>query len=180
MKKLLSFLLLFGLAVAAMAKDAHIKFMGIPLDGSINAYEQKLAAKGMQNDREYNATTPVGSRRFSGQFCGYDAHVIIYYDAASKIVYRAKAYISSEDHNFIAGIYREFAEALDKKYADWDGTPDTYNHYDSYSWTSSLGEIDIYRSDFEVDGYPTMFSVHLDYWDEINNQQHELSSSSDL
>lgn len=87
--------------VAVCAQAQHMKFMGIPLDGTIDSFQAKLAAKGIKPDKQYNATTPVGSRFFEGIFCGYQAEFYAYYNAKTKNVYRCKACICNTSLNYV-------------------------------------------------------------------------------
>ena len=54
----------------------HLKFMGIPLTGTITQFQQKLTAKGVTHDKKASATAPIGTRIFSGKFAGAKAEII--------------------------------------------------------------------------------------------------------
>ena len=54
MKRILSFFVMLVLTLGVMAQTQHMKFMGIPLNGTISAFHQKLVAKGCKPDVEYN------------------------------------------------------------------------------------------------------------------------------
>ena len=49
MKKIISVLCVFCLCMAVSAQQ-HMKFMGIPLDGTIDNFAMKLKAKGITYD----------------------------------------------------------------------------------------------------------------------------------
>ena len=67
-------------ATAYAQKEPHLKFMGIPLDGTINQFQSKLTAKGIRVDVALNKNIGVGARAFKGTFSGKDAQVFVYYD----------------------------------------------------------------------------------------------------
>ena len=62
MKRLLSALFCMLLVAAAFAQNAneHLKYMGIPITGTISQFQSKLAAKGVRYDQ--NVYLKVHSR----------------------------------------------------------------------------------------------------------------------
>ena len=54
MKKLSLFLLVTLFVLPAIAQKEHLKFMGIPLNGTITQFQNKLAAKGIKVDSKLN------------------------------------------------------------------------------------------------------------------------------
>lgn len=187
MKKILTTILLI-LAVCVNAQ--HLKFMGIPLDGSIDNFQAKLTAKGITPQKEYNATSAVGSRAFKGIFCGYEASFHTYYNVRTKVVYRSKACITSNDKDVILRRYREIKDMLDEKYISCyqDGEQEGF---DSYSLLimkegyfeckpeNSTGTIDLYISVFDGFDGPS-YILHIDYTDRVNDEKNQVSKSNDL
>jgi len=98
MKKFVA-IFLFMLSVCANAQ--HMKFLGIPLDGTINSFHEKLVAKGYKPDTQYNAQCAPGGRLFLGTFFGKEAAIHTYYNPKTKIIYRAKACIEDNDKDRI-------------------------------------------------------------------------------
>lgn len=185
MKKIIAILLLF---FAMNAGAQHLHFMGIPLNGSIDAFQQKLIAKGLTYDKE---GSHPGVRRFDGVFCGYDARVIVYYDTKTKVVYGAKAVISDEDMNYIERRYEEIYRMLEKKYKG-----SCYNIYevqgrdelevyvlkditDDCDSEDYLGIINLYITKFEGN-YLKSYDLHIEYTDRINESKYQSSKESDL
>ena len=82
-----------------------MKFMGIPLNGTINQFQTKLSTKSVTVDVATNKTIGVGCRAFKGSFSGKDAQIFVYYDESSKVVYRAKAVIQSSDEDICDNNY---------------------------------------------------------------------------
>ena len=48
MKKYITLIILSLLAITIHAQTEHAKFMGIPINGTITQFQQKLQAKGIQ------------------------------------------------------------------------------------------------------------------------------------
>ena len=82
------------MSMCIQAQTEHLKFMGIPLTGSITAFQEKLKAKGIEYDAEGSRQIKVGCRCFKGSFSGEKANFYVYYNEKTKIVYRAKAVIT--------------------------------------------------------------------------------------
>ena len=62
MKRILLYIILLLTFVSAKAQVSHISFMGIPLDGTISMFEQKLFAKGLKDG------IPIGLGYFAVAF----------------------------------------------------------------------------------------------------------------
>ena len=118
MKKSLIILIVGILSMFVPAQAEHLKFMGIPLTGTITQFQQKLATKGVTHNKRASATVPIGTRFFNGKFAGSKADIIVWYDADTKIVYGAKAvyecYSTTERDNK----YNELKPLLSAKYAE--------------------------------------------------------------
>lgn len=88
MKKIISVLFALCLCMAASAQQ-HMKFMGIPLDGTIDNFALKLKAKGMTYDAAKSKTAGQGCRVFNGTFMGEKATINVAYNPKSKMVFSA-------------------------------------------------------------------------------------------
>jgi hypothetical protein len=163
-----------------MAQSDHMKFMGIPLDGTINSFQNKLSAKGITPDDKLNKSLQVGVRGFKGNFAGHEAEIFVYYDAKSKIVYRAKACIESEIKNVAEQNYNTIKSQLKDKYYDKSIIDtDTYEGHESLHFLLLFGVIDLYFNSYS-EGYPTIYSVHIDYSDIENYNKYKNSVMDDL
>lgn len=177
--------LLFALLIAfAASAQTHLKFMGIPLNGTIDAFQQKLAAKGVQPERKVNEFLPVGTRAFTGTFCGYEAQIGVYYNTKTKVAYRAKAFFTGEDKELIQRRYDEFLRLLNNKYPDAEVTEAEQDGFDACSWVIwreeiLVGWIGLFISE-DNSSYPTQYTLHIDYTDAINNDANNASKSEDL
>lgn len=183
MKRVLSLFLLCTVCLLAFAQ--HIKFMGIPLDGTITNFTTKLQAKGITISPD-NKKSDAGCRWFQGYFYGKDANIIVYYDADTKIVYRAKAVIEDSDYDRLKGVYDELSSSIDEKYLGRH-KQDTYKGYPSTHFQIDLqasadyyeGNIDLFFTDNGLTYYKT-FSLHVDYYDEANQRKHDRSINNDI
>ena len=75
--------------------------MGIPLNGTINQFQQKLIAKGVKPYADFNELAqdePV--RYFSGNFAGNKALIKIKYNNKTKIVWGAMVLIEYTDSKY--------------------------------------------------------------------------------
>ena len=117
MKKILSLVVCMLICLSVQA-DEHLKFMGIPLDGTITQFQAKLAQKGVNHDIAESKTLPPGCRAFRGIFSGQKAKIGVYYDIASKLVYRAKAILLTDSKDICENKYNEFTRMLSNKYYD--------------------------------------------------------------
>lgn len=188
MKKILTILLFF---VAVSASAQHLKFMGIPLDGSIANFHSRLIAKGLTPEKEFNATSPVGSRMFNGSFCGYKSDFFVYYNPKTKIVYRSKAVIDDRNLENIERAYKEIKDMINEKYKDayskdyFGGEHRSIRFFlmkegtTAWDLDNSQGTIDLYITEQGEYFYKTYF-LHIDYIDRINSEKNQSSNSNDL
>ncbi|HIU38438.1 MAG TPA: hypothetical protein IAD18_02085, partial [Candidatus Limisoma intestinavium] len=90
---LLTLPLLAAPTQAQTTEEQHLEFMGIPIDGTLNAFAQKLQAKGMKIiDREN------GSILLSGNFAGYSGCTIgILSDTSGQTIWRAGVIFTDYD-----------------------------------------------------------------------------------
>ena len=185
MQKISISFLLFLTTICAFAQNEHVKFMGIPLNGNIQQFHQKLVAKGCRHDAKVSSMISKGTRAFKGTFAGKDADIYVYYDETSKIVYRAKAVITCNGNSIRDMQFNDFKGLLDTKYGTLFTQKDTQDGYDSYSYPvfaeqseQMIGSVGIYVSENEY-GYHE-YSIHIDYYDNANLQKHERKRLDDI
>lgn len=187
MKRILSFILAALCILSLSAQTRHLRFMGIPLDGTINNFQAKLATKGFTPDVVANRSIKDPVRAFkNGTFAGEDATIYVYYNARTKNVYRAKAVIDCTDKSHLERLFAKFRDNIGEKYTlRSDFIVDKYNGYDSgsyliYNFTYDLiiGVIDLYASDAIT--YPYDPSLHIDYTDRVNDLKNDTQNSEDL
>ena len=179
MKRIFSFFVMLVLTLGVMAQTQHMKFMGIPLDGTISAFHQKLVAKGCKHNVEVSNVVGAGSRVFVGTFFGEEASIHVYYNAKTKVVYRAKACIERSSEDNIIRKYNEVKSALEEKYPDAYMVKSEDYGYDSLTFYTGQGSIGLYVAKYD-NVYSTVYSLHIDYFDKVNFKKNENSKMNDL
>lgn len=179
-------LLLLLCAPLQVSAQQHLKFMGIPLTGSIDNFQRKLAAKGIQPDREFNRIMPFGSRCFKGRFTGKSCTIHTYY-TDNKTVYRAKAVYSNDNEGLADQFYEEIKELLQTKYPNGLVKNSTYEGYDAFDvmvlaadGETVLGFINLYKTRYGMSVIDYEYSIHVDYTDYINSNAKENEKMDDL
>ena len=115
MKKIISVLCVLCLCMAVSAQQ-HMKFMGIPLDGTIENFALKLKAKGITYDAAESKSADAGTRIFHGKFMGEKARFIVFYNYKSKIVFSAVAELYYPTVELARVPFTNIAGQLVKKY----------------------------------------------------------------
>ena len=119
MKKLLFTLCCMIFAIASFAQsNVHIKFMGIPVTGTIAQFQAKLVAKGCTYNKVASASISNGTRAFKGTFVGNKVDIYVYYDTNTKIVYRTKAVVSGVSEDIAEQEYSKVKKLLSQKYVE--------------------------------------------------------------
>ena len=180
----LSFLLLM-LTAWSFAQNEHVKFMGIPLNGTIQQFHQKLVGKGCGHDVKTSNMLGNGARAFKGTFAGNKADIVIFYDESTKIVYRAKAIISCYGESARDSKFNDMKDLLDTKYGPLFSFKDTHEGYDSYVWSifseasdQLIGTVGIFVTENELGFHE--YSLHVDYYDFDNNKKHDQKRLDDI
>lgn len=117
MKRIALLLINCLIAAALQAQNGHLKFMGIPLNGTINQFQQKLIAKGVKPYADFNELAqdePV--RYFSGNFAGNKALIKIKYNNKTKIVWGAMVLIEYTDSKYADSQLDYYKKKLLSKY----------------------------------------------------------------
>lgn len=112
MKKLLvSISLLVASAIGIMAQD-HLSFKGIPIEGSMSSFCQKLKAKGFTSiGREGNFAL------LTGDFTGINAHVAVVSTDDGKDVFGViVVFDSSNEWNELVSTYDRYKDLYTRKY----------------------------------------------------------------
>ena len=117
MKKIISILFAICLCMAASAQQ-HMKFMGIPLDGTIDNFAMKLKAKGVTYDAAESKAAGKGIRKFCGTFMGEKATFTVFYNYKSKIVFSAAAELNYPTVESAHTPFVNLNDQLQQKYPD--------------------------------------------------------------
>lgn len=177
MKKIvLSLATIVLFAVASFAQNEHLKFLGIPLDGSISQFESKLINKGFTKADNFGSKE---LRVYDGTFIGKKAKIVIYYDANTKIVHAGKAYFDDLSESVAKDRLKELKDLLLQKY------PNAYNQdyiidgLPKFEMALDNGYVGVYINKSEL-GSPYNYSTHIQYSDKANDESHTESILNDL
>lgn len=184
MKKSLIILILSVLAMCLPAQAEHLKFMGIPLTGSITQFQQKLTAKGVKYDKAMSQQLPAGVRMFNGTFAGEKSKIFVYYDPSSKVVYKAKAVSGYPSASSCNTKYEDLKSMLSSKYSEAETDIDYQDgheafYYRVYNNGNPLGVIAVYVS-YNLYAYPMDNEVNIEYIDYANYLKNDDSKMNDL
>ena len=186
MKKSIILLIVSILFISISAQAEHLKFMGIPLTGTITQFQQKLAAKGVTYDKRDSETASIGTRVFNGNFAGSKAKIVVWYDADTKIVYGAKAIYECNTASSRDNKYDELKSMLSSKYAEERSETEYKDGLEKFSIDVTddsgylfVGVITLYRTQAEFP-YDDTFFVHVEYMDLENYNKNRDSKMNDL
>lgn len=185
MKKIISVFFALCLCMAASAQQ-HMKFMGIPLDGTIDNFALKLKAKGITYDAAESKSADAGTRIFHGKFMGEKARFVVFYNYKSKIVFSAAVelnyptvelahtpFVNLNDH-----LQQKYPDATCKEYTGPDGDVDglAIEIFDE-TGDNKIGFI-LQTLKAPSSGYG--ISIYLTYTDSDNFMKSEKILSEDL
>lgn len=178
MKRLVLFMMtVMVMGSAAMAQEAHQKFMGIPMEGKVAQFSQKLQQKGMKKIMTQNGTEVL-----KGTFATMSDCLIFVMGGESGQVSRVSVAFPSKDRwSDLSSDYDALKDLLTQKY----GKPSLvveevnagYSENDvlhhlmmdqatwACGWSTDKGKIEL-----EVKVVNLDCMVVLSYYDEINHQ----------
>lgn len=117
---LLTLTLLFATTGVTYAQE-HLKFMGIPIDGTIDNFQKQLATKQIVVDKSVNKNVGVGMRIFKGRFAGQTCYIAVQY-SPSKTVYAVMATYVSRTQTEAARFYATTKQLLKNQCKDGEVT----------------------------------------------------------
>lgn len=185
MKKIISVLFALCLCMAASAQQ-HMKFMGIPLDGTVDNFALKLKAKGVTYDAVKSKAAGAGIRIFKGTFMDEKATFVVFYNSKSKMVFSAMAELYYPTVESAHTPFVNLTESLKLKYPDAtckentgpDGKTDGLA-FDIFDETSDE-RIGFILQTLKVPSSGYGISICLTYTDMDNLQKSEKILSEDL
>lgn len=177
---LLSLMLMFSFALSAQTE--HMKFAGIPLNGSIEQFQKKLVAKGFRLNTKMSKMLPVGTRSFVGTFAGKKGNIAVYYDSETKNVYGAKVYYDGLTDDRAKEELDNLRSILSAKYGETsitDGTDKSGRA--TFTVDTGLGSIYCYLMTGDTMlTYPFNWSTHAEFTDYVNGMNHQSNVSDDF
>ena len=185
MKKIISVFFVLFLCMAASAQQ-HLKFMGIPLDGTVDNFALKLKAKGVTYDAAESKAADAGTRIFYGKFMGEKARFIVFYNYKSKIVFSAAVELNyptvESAHtpfvNLNDQLQQKYPDATCKEYTGPDGKTDGLA-YDIFDETGD-NRIGFILQTLKAPSSGYGISIYLTYTDSDNFMKSEAINNEDL
>lgn len=187
MKKIISVLFAFCVCLSISAQE-HMKFMGIPLDGTIDNFALKLKAKGITYDAAKSKLISPGSKLYHGTFMGEKATFVVYFNTKSKVVFGVMVDMPYTSTELAFTPFKNISEQLLKKYPkavyeasrDSDGDTNGFTfHIPNEAETQRIGVIIQTlcpsKSLLEKD-----CTINLMYTDVDNFQKSEAKNNEDL
>lgn len=192
MKKVLLSIILIILPYLIFAQNQHLQFKGVPIDGTLNEYVQK-----MKNANFTYLGTDDGIAILSGDFAGYKSCIIAVSTLKQKdLVNRIAVKFPDRDTwSYLSGMYFSLKEMLTEKYGNPsdcvekfqsntqpkdDGSKmhevkmDRCNYYSTFE--TDKGDIELF---IEHDGVTSCYVI-LRYYDRINSDLIRQEAMNDL
>lgn len=95
----------------------HLNFMGIPIDGSIEAFETKLKAKGFVKSKDFGEENTRYERWYDGRFAG--ENVLLYVrNTKTNLVYAANVILFFETLDEVKAKWEYYTSTIEDKYKD--------------------------------------------------------------
>ena len=148
MKKLFFTMLLCVISISVSAQE-HLTFKGIPIDGSLTSFVEKLKVNGFKQDY-------VGSDSaiMKGDFGGNVCVIAIYATKISKKVHSIGVVVKESNSWYtLKSTYEEYKSSLTLKYGKGDSVEyflSPYEAGDGYEMSALRRDKCIYRTKFET------------------------------
>lgn len=167
MKRIFTFFLAACMALG-MAAQEHLKFMDIPIDGTIDQFQKKMEAKGLTFNEGMTRAAIDNTRVFQGVFFdSYSADYNVSFDESTKNVYRVYVSIFLPTRELREQAYNALKQTFIQQYGSGE-TGDNGEH-ESKGWTVKsawgdvLGSIELY-----IFLHPDVYAVRVFYTDNEN------------
>ena len=158
-----------------------MKFMGIPIDGKIEAFNSKVISKGFKPDASHNAKK-VAPYWYEGSFAGYRCDMYVYFSNHSRIVYDVSVCIDDYGNVLNKLKLSDFVEAFKLKYEnkyfyeyeedDYTFEIKRYPKDKEYDENRMIGSVEFYieegSGDYEKNNY--LWIVFKDYMNKNKNE----------
>lgn len=192
MKRLRTLFCMLALLISVSVSAKHLEFMGIPIAGTITAFQSKLQSKGFKISKN-NSAYGSGIRAFSGVFGGENCEVLVWYDSHTKNVYEVRAIAELHSSEAADSQIERWEGQLRKKYKDrciimdepseglafemgiFDGILD----WDDIStFPNYIGVIYLHTIDYG--GYPAKYGASITYIDGEGMEKHDANTLQDF
>lgn len=95
----------------------HLEFMGIPIDGSIEAFETKLKTKGFVKSKDFGELNTRYKRWYDGRFAGEDVHLSVHC-TKTDLVYVTCVVSFFETLDDVKAKWKYYTSTIEDKYKD--------------------------------------------------------------
>ena len=176
MRHILLVLMTLLVTINVSAQMEHVRFLGIPLDGTIQQFQEELTAKGCSFDEATSDLLPKGIKAFRGTYTGHEALLMVFYDETIDVVYQAKAVITCQGVDSCESVFNEINEQLQTEHGTFLSTKSVQYGHDSYGYTILspervvMGDIGLFVTKDE--NTPNGFLVQVQYTDTANMRLH--------
>jgi hypothetical protein len=139
-----------------------MKFMGIPIDGSVNSFTASLKKKGfvIAPDNQYIG---VGCRLLIGDFMGVSGTEIgLYYDGSNSRMYSVVALSDYPEIEQAEARQKYIMELLKKKYPSWKCV-ESKEEFLKITFEANEGAVVIW-----IDPYESWYNLKITYIDRVN------------
>lgn len=183
MKRFFPFLLVLFFASSVFGQQ-HLKFMGIPLNGSINEFTSKLQRKGFTIS-PLNKYASVGTRILEGRFFDLLSDVRVFYVPTTKNVFSARATMYFSEKKTCTSIQEEIENIIEYKYiyVKEAGKTKAGNDLNVYKIYHNSGDDEdyyyglIYIGQYYNNG---KYELNITYEDRYNALLQEIDKSEDI
>lgn len=170
--------LLFLISCLFSFSQKHMKFMGIPIDGNVYSFCEKLKAKGFVKNEEGNNIIS-----YMGTFYGESAYIDVTYDPSNKNVYQVSASIIKQYPISLYSIQRDIMKAIEDKYKYRKEVKDvSISSYDYYIFDEfePVGMIQTYILDMSKLQRTGESMLSISYLDVENYMKFEEKKRGDI
>ena len=187
MKKTIVTLLLYLFCMIVQGQT-HMKFMGIPLNGNVELFTQKLKAKGLTCDVAKTKASPSGMKIYKGVFMGEDSEFMICFNPKDKNVFAVEVSINYPSLDLAKIPFTNILNQLKEKYSkavvtvlkDGDGKAEGFQFYVPDEEEKELLGLIIYKLRTPDGFLQREYTISLFYGDIDNFQKSENKNYDDL
>ena len=175
--------LLLLLSLSSTAQTEHVRFLGIPLDGTIQQFQDELTAKDCNYDQTTSDLLPKGIKAFKGTYAGNEALLMVFHDETTNVVYQAKAVITCQGEDSCEVIFNKINEQLQTEHGTFLSTKSIQYGHETYGYTILspervvIGDIGLFVTKDENN--PNVYLVQVQYTDTANMRIHEKQEPED-
>lgn len=179
MRRCVSTLLFLLITLQYCFSQNHMKFMGVPIDGNVHSFCQKLISKGFVKDKGnvQNAYCLIG------RFYDEDANIQVDYDPNNNIVYSVTVYIIKNSLITAYPVQRDILKAIENKYKYEKKTisPELYQYeYYIYEDSNFTGMIQTFIVDSKTIPTTKEAMISITYTDVDNYLNYENRKRKDI